>query len=358
MVPAPGPRTGARPRRRAGGRGRGRLADGHAAVLQERPCWGSLEDDALFALFRKTEPKVQEIAPGHDPLGDLGPRGQCRIQGLDDDRVQWQVEFAVHQLDGLRGQDDGRWPNEFLSPAMVPLGGGLNGMVSENRAWVALPPSCLGRPGEFDGPTVVDASVGNKDVELGGERGERDRTALARAVVRVANGTLRQLGCKDSLADPGKLPPVSRTTPTQMDALCGIKGLKAPDAERESLRRTRVTSGQGGPVRTCDLTHSGRPWSTSVRFMTVEDPQLAKIFSMAAMTGGPRIKGTKGYGTLTPSRAVYERTCRTGRAVFLVEQRQSDRGYTLPRELLPAYAESEAGRLGCGPVEMKMPAGS
>lgn len=65
----------------------------------------------------------------------------------------------MHRLNDRAG-DDGKWADE-LSARLTPLGGGLRGMASDSRAWLAVPDGCLGRPGNLDGPTVVDIAQGS-----------------------------------------------------------------------------------------------------------------------------------------------------------------------------------------------------
>ncbi|GAA3099562.1 hypothetical protein GCM10017687_08140 [Streptomyces echinatus] len=87
-----------------------------------------------------------------------GPTGSCQLTNSDGDA--WALTARVHRLDDRKG-DDGQWADEFLSARLTPLGGGLLGMASDNRAWLALPDGCLGRPSDFDGPTVVDIARGS-----------------------------------------------------------------------------------------------------------------------------------------------------------------------------------------------------
>ncbi|MFI6937695.1 hypothetical protein ACIBI4_00370 [Streptomyces sp. NPDC050418] len=313
-------------------------------LLGKDPCWGALDETTLSAMFGKLETRVDELTPEYDPLGQNELYGECRILGYENDAARWSATLRMHTLDGLRGTDDPLWPTEFLGSEMVGLGDGLPGMASDSRAWIALPEGCVGKGDEFDGPTVVDVSVGTR----GSESGEaEDRAALARAVVRTANSTLAELGCGGTYKAPTELPEPARWQKADTDRLCGIDGLALPRSTRTSLKQVRVTADADAAVRTCEVsTGSGQ---ADLRLTTVADPRLAPVFTRAELNGGPRVTGTHGYGSATDTRAVYQAKCQIGRVTFVIEQSEAlGRQPTwLPPTLLPRYVAGEAERVGC-----------
>ncbi|MEU6015864.1 hypothetical protein ABZ826_17930 [Streptomyces sp. NPDC047515] len=321
-------------------------------LLGPAPCWDSLGDTTMSDLFgdRRTETEEQSL---HANPRDRGPSyGQCRITSYKDGNPRRQVTLRVHELDGLRGTDAHEWPQEFLAGGMVSLGDGLPGMTSSSRAWLALPQSCTGRD-EFAGPTVVDIGMGLAGLDDGSEYDRRDRAALTRAVVEATNGVIREFGCSGTYRIPRALPTLVDRQDTKANAFCGVKGLTVPAAYRKALSRTRV-SDDGGPARICEASGGYEP---IVRMTTVTDPALTEIFSSGARKAGLPLKGSKGFGRLDGSRAVYRASCQTGPVIFMVEQLEqpTDEGFDLTRELLPGYVAAEAERIGCGPEKVTPP---
>lgn len=346
------------------GRGRQLVAAGVAGVLlgvggmawqvqagpfaPDEVCWGALSRDDLAPTFREPESVKAVEAPvlyGRRSLD--GPVGTCQLTNSEGD--EWALTARVHRLDDRAG-DDGKWADEFLSARLTPLGGGLLGMASDNRAWLAIPDGCLGRPGDFDGPTVVDIAQGNWTTEM--EPRTKERDGMARMVVKLANKVGADLDCTGTIADPvDRLPKPARYTRTEKpDALCGIKGLTL-GKKRQPGKAPMITDGHG-PVRTCDwdITNS----KPRQRLMTVEDPRLAEIFGRMALDEGDRVLSGSGYGGIGPNLGVFRARCQAGATVFLV---QADGGMTSAdlRTLFPRYVEAEATRLGCGPLKLKLP---
>ncbi|MGW1428209.1 hypothetical protein ACWD6K_06285 [Streptomyces sp. NPDC002431] len=316
------------------------------------PCWDSLSGTTLSGLFGDRRTEVEEQVLQGDPLGRGGAYGQCRITSYRDDRARRQVTVRVHQLDGLRGTDEGDWPREFLTAGMVPPGEGLPGLVSPSRAWLALPQSCVGRH-EFTGPTVVDVAMGPAGYDGATDYDREDLAALTRTVVEAANGVVRDFGCSGAYRMPDPLPrPVARQD-TQADAFCGIEGFTLPAAYRKELPRTRV-GGDGGPARVCE---AGGPFDPAVRLTTVTDPVLSEVFAPRMLKAGRTVKGTKGSGSVDGSRAVYRARCQTGPVVFVVDQldRIEHASADLAGRLLPGYVAAEAERIGCGPERVAEP---
>ncbi|MFG2599784.1 hypothetical protein [Streptomyces sp. NPDC048462] len=324
-------------------------------LLGPAPCWDSVKDSSVSALFGDRRIEVDEQPLRNSRQGDGLSYGQCRITSFKDDRALRQVTVNVHQLDGLRGTDSTRWPQEFLAAGMVSLGEGLPGMVSGSRGWLALPQGCTGR-GDFTGPTVVDIGMGRAGLDIGSDLAAEDRGALTDALVDAANGAIRSFGCTGSYRSPRTLPSIDTRRDTDAAALCGTKGFVLPKAYRKELSRTRIGAGDDGPARICEV--GGDDREPVVRMTTVVDPALAEIFSWDSLRSGASVKGTTGYGKTTGGRAVYRARCQTGSVVFLVEQlRQTDRGrFTLTGELLPGYVAAEAERIGCGPQKLTLPA--
>ncbi|MFD7426600.1 hypothetical protein ACFV6Z_06015 [Streptomyces sp. NPDC059818] len=322
--------------------------------LGPAPCWDSLGDATVTELFgdRRTEVAEQSLQSGRQ--GDGLSYGQCRITSFKNDRAVRQVTVDVHQLDGLRGTDGRQWPREFLAAGMVSLGEGLPGMASASRGWLALPQGCTGR-GEFSGPTVVDVSMGMAGLDVASELAREDRVALTDTLVEAANGVIRSFGCSGGYRSPRTLPAVVTWQDTDAAALCGTRGLALPAAYRKELSRTRVSGGDDGPARVCEVGGGSR--EPVLRMTTVVDPALAEIFSWDVLRSGVPVKGTKGYGRLAGDRAVYRASCQTGPVVFVVEQlSQTDKGaFGLTDELLPGYVAAEAERIGCGTEKVTPP---
>ncbi|MFJ5973387.1 hypothetical protein [Streptomyces sp. NPDC093060] len=311
-------------------------------------CWGALSRDDLAATFRKPEDvKAVEAPVLHGERSMDGPTGSCQLTNSDGD--EWALTARVHRLDERNG-DDGKWADEFLSARLTPLGGGLLGMASDNRAWLAIPDGCLGRPGDLDGPTVVDVAQGNWITDM--EPRTKERDWMARTVVKLVNKVSADLGCTGTIADPvGRLPKAARYTRTEKpNALCGIKGLTL-GKKRKPEQYPMITDGHG-PVRTCDRGITGS--QPKQRLMTVEDPRLAAIFTRITLDEGDRVRSAAGYGGLGPNLGVFRAPCQAGATVFLVQTNKRGAGADL-RTLFPHYVEAEAARLGCGPLKLKLP---
>ncbi|MFC9033298.1 hypothetical protein [Streptomyces arboris] len=325
-------------------------------LVGPRPCWDSLDGSAMTDLFgdRRTEAEEQDLQP--DPQGERLAYGQCRITSYGaergEERAVRQVTVHVRRLDALFGTDSRRWPAEFLAANMAPLGEGLPGMASGMRAWIALPESCTG--GGDSGPAVVDAGSGHASLDLDSAYDPAERDALARAVVAVANGVMRDFDCAGTYPAPGETADPVDWTDADFQSFCGIKGFVLPARHRGSLTTTRTVAGDGGPARVCEGSYErGRAYA---RFTTVVDPLTANTFTRDLFDGGPRVKGTKGRGTLNATRAVYEMDCQSGRVVFMVEQlKGTEAGYPYTRDLLPGYVAAEAERIGCGPEKVTLP---
>ncbi|MFV0131970.1 hypothetical protein ACLGIH_01645 [Streptomyces sp. HMX87] len=321
-------------------------------LLGPDPCWDSLRDSSVSALFGDRRLEVDEQALRRDPATASLSYGQCRITRFEGEEARRQAIVRVHALDGLYGIDGHRWPAEFLSSRMVALGDGLPGMVSASRAWLALPQSCVGRPGRSEGATVVDVALGEHDFDSQSDYDAEDREAMARVVVDAANGVIRELGCSGTYRVPGTLPALPEWGDVKPDAFCGVKGLELPATYREALELDRV-GGEGGAARTCE---SGRDGYPGIRMSTVVDPAVAEIYSLELRKGGTRVEGTKGGGTMGPTRAAYRLSCQTGPVVMAVEDLdllREDADFV--RDLLPAYVAAESERIGCGPVKVKLP---
>lgn len=313
-------------------------------------CWGALSRDDLAPILRDpdgVEAVEVPVLDGED--SNDGPHGTCQLTNSDGD--EWAITARVHPLDH-RADSDGGWADEFLAARLTPLGGGLLGMASDNRAWLALPDSCGGRSGGFDsdGPVVVDIADGDYIPEANPGTAERD--AMARMVVKLANKISGDMDCAGTIADPvERLPKPARydefDTP---DALCGIEGLT--DGSKEApYQKPLITKGDG-PVRTCDRAYSeSRP---AQRMMTVEDDRLAGIFVDMGMYHGERVRATHGKGGISANLGVFRTRCQEGRVVFLVQSREPAEGADL-RKVFPRYVEAEAARLGCSPLKVRLP---
>ncbi|MFG2744064.1 hypothetical protein ACGFY0_28910 [Streptomyces chartreusis] len=311
-------------------------------------CWGALSRDDLAPIFREPEDvKAVEAPVLHGRRSMDGPTGSCQLTNSDGD--EWALSARVHQLND-RASDDGKWADEFLSARLTPLGGGLLGMASDSRAWLAIPDGCLGRPSDFDGPIVVDIAQGSWISDM--EPRTKERDAMARMVVKLVNKVSADLGCAGTIADPvERLPKAARYTRTEKpDALCGIKGLTL-GKKRKQTKYPMITDGHG-PVRTCDRDCSGS--QPEQRLMTVEDPRLAAIFTGMTLDTGDRVSSTVGYGGLGPNLGVFRARCQAGPTVFLVQANDGEMSADL-RTLFPRYVEAEAARLGCGPLKLKLP---
>ncbi|WP_432055901.1 hypothetical protein [Streptomyces sp. bgisy022] len=321
-------------------------------LLKPDPCWDSLREGSVSALFGDRRLEVEEQRLRRDPSPAALHYGQCRITSFKGEEAREQVTIRVHALDAMYGKDGRIWPAEYLSSRMVALGADLPGMVSASRAWLALPESCVGRPGLSDGSTVVDVARGEHHFDNSSGRDREERAALARVVVDAANGVMRELGCRGTYSAPGKLSDLPKWEETQPDTFCGVKGLALPAPHRKWLTYSRV-SGEGGAARTCD---AGEKVYVAVRMSTIVDPGVSGIHTMELGRGGDPVKGTKGSGVIGPNRATYHMTCQTGSVVMTVEtvDRTDSKGFI--RDMLPRYVRAEAERIGCGPAEVEFPA--
>ncbi|MGW7274642.1 hypothetical protein ACWGH5_29500 [Streptomyces sp. NPDC054864] len=311
-------------------------------------CWGALSRDDLAPMFREPQDvKAVEAPVLHGARSLDGPTGNCQLANSDGDA--WALTARVHRLDDRAG-DDGQWADEFLSARLTPLGGGLLGMASDSRAWLAIPDGCVGRPGHLDGPTVVDIAQGSWISDM--EPRTKERDAMARMVVKLVNKVSADLGCTGTIADPvERLPKPARYTRTEKpDALCGIKGLTL-GGKQKPTKYPMITDGRG-PVRTCDRDITGS--QPRQRMMTVEDSRLAGIFTRMALDEGDRVRSAAGYGGLGLNLGVFRTRCQTGETVFLVQANEGGAGAAV-RTLFPRYVEAEAERLGCGPLKLKLP---
>ncbi|MFE4640705.1 hypothetical protein [Streptomyces sp. NPDC056730] len=315
-----------------------------------RACWGAFGEADVAALFGgKRDIRASEVELGRDSVNSEGSSGQCRLQSPRGRRITVQV----HRLDVRQGGSGERWADEFLSARLTPLGGGLLGMASDTRAWLAVPDGCTGRPEGDDGPLVFDLETGWTTYRDEVETGQRDQ--LARAVVTLVNGFLADEGCEGVLADPvARMAAPARFQDTEAEGLCGIEGLRLPGKGRSAFDRPLVTSG-GGPVRTCDSdVVFDRP---RLRLMTVEDPRLSELYKGSALREGEQMEATgatDGRGFISDDLGLFQAACQTGDVTFLVRSDESSSAADI-RALLPRYVAAEAGRIGCGPLRITLP---
>lgn len=317
----------------------------------DRACWGALGRDDVAALFGgKTDIETSEVPITAGRAGSEGPSGTCRLTSPRG----WRITAQAHRLDPRFGGAGDRWADEYLSSRLTPLGGGLLGMASDTRAWLAVPEGCVGRQDDIDGPVVIDMDAGWTIYDDGVNTAARDQ--LARAVVKLVNGYLADRGCSGTLADPvDRLPKPARFLEEKPDALCGIEGLRLPGADRhDALERPLVTRG-AGPVRTCDRdVLFGHP---KLRLMTVEDPRLAALYGHLALDGAAhRIKARDrdGVGFVRDDLGLFQAECQTGPVTFLVRADDGSHPGDI-RALLPRYVAAEADRIGCGPLRITVP---
>ncbi|MEU0840339.1 hypothetical protein ABZ370_12835 [Streptomyces sp. NPDC005962] len=323
----------------------GPFADGRA-------CWGAFSRDDVAELFKgKTDIETSEVPLSTDHIGSEGPSGECRLTSPRGRRITVQA----HRLDTRFGGAGDQWADEYLSPRLTPLGGGMLGMASDTRAWLAVPDGCAGRSERDDGPLVIDMESGWTVYDNEVDTAARDQ--LARAVVRLVNGYMAGEGCAGTLADPvDRLPKPARFLDEKAGAVCGIKGLRVPKAREDDVyfRRPLVTPGEG-PVRTCDrdvlFDHP------SLRLMTVEDPRLSALYQQLAFDGGKEIKSgddSDGRGFIRDDLGLFQAECQTGEVTFLVRADDAEHPGDI-RTLLPRYVAAEADRIGCGPLRITLP---
>lgn len=320
---------------------------------QKSACWGALSEDDMADLFsgkRDIEASEVPVTSGH--ISSEGPFGVCRLESPRGMRVTAQV----HQLDTRFGGSGDKWADEYLSARMTPLGGGLLGMASDTRAWLAVPEGCIGRAPDHDGPVVIDMETGWTVYDDEVDTGERAR--LTSAVVQLVNGYLAEQECEGKVKDPAdRLPAPARFKDEKPDAICGIEGLHMRGKrEADKYEPPLVTAGEG-PVRTCDRdVLFGHP---RLRLMTVEDPRLSVLYARLKFDGGgPEIKAVgdaRGRGFLGEDFGLFQTECQTGDVTFLVRAEGTERAADI-RTLLPRYVAAEADRVGCGPLRIKLPA--
>ncbi|MFE9170829.1 hypothetical protein ACFYNZ_15090 [Streptomyces kebangsaanensis] len=382
-LPGPAPRAWWHPRRLLRGRVRPAAAAALAGVLlgvagtawqtgtgpfrDDRKCWGALDDGDLEGYFRDpAEVVAHETSVQYRSLD--GYSGLCRLSTR-----RGAVTVNVHRLD-LRYDGFGRWGDEYLAPRLVPMGGGLLGMASDTRAWLALPEGCVGRPSLAQGPTVVDIDTGwtvqNSEVD------EKERAVLTRMVVKLVNRILDQEGCSGTVVDPADRLPAADDglTSERPGAVCRVKGLTLPAQHKDGNGTNGDKSGKGGkssengksgggdgeaaprvwitpgdgPVRTCDRTRLGY---TELRLMTVSDPRLAALFERSRDEYGTRLTSSRGRGSLSDRDGVFLARCQTGDVAFVARTLTLTSSQPV-RALFPRYVEAEAARAGCGTLRV------
>lgn len=331
--------------------------------LGSKLCWNSMAGDDIDALFGVLHTEDAAIPPVWARPGR--PEGRCRIALSGESSRGRMVDIRVHRLSGLE-QDNVSWAWEFLSARMSPLDGELLGMASDTRAWVALPGACTGGPARSDGPSVVDVAYGNSEFRRSADAAARvrDQRALARVAVDVANGTMNELGCegdvgdvKEPTGDPGMLLPLPAN-----GEMCARSLVKLPKSYVGSGARMRLSSGfpDTGPVHGCEIVggEDGRP---AVRLNTVQEPALSRMFATSLQSLGHDIRvddpSVKVTGSYSSTAAALRITCPSkskADAVLLAEDQRDLGGHEFIRETFPSYVTSEAMRLGCGPVEIRM----
>ncbi|QKV95342.1 hypothetical protein HUT19_29435 [Streptomyces sp. NA02950] len=320
---------------------------------ESRACWSALGTDDVAELFDgHTDIDASDTPITTDGIGEGGPSGTCVLKSPRGARVTIQA----HRLDLRFGGAADQWADEFLSARLTPMGGGLLGMASDTRAWLAVPDGCIGRPGDDDGPTVFDIDTGWTVYRDQVRAGERDR--LTRTAVKLVNHYMAGEGCEGTLGDPvDRMPDPPRFQDEKPGAICGIKGLSLPKGRHEAYEHERplVTRGDG-PVRTCDrdvlFDHP------SLRLMTVQDPRLSVLYRQLSYDGGKPIKtpgDRDGYGFVRDDFGLFQAACQTGEVTFLVRADDSRHPGDI-RRLLPRYAAAEADRVGCGPLRIELPA--
>ena len=324
------------------------------------PCWNSLPAEDVDDLFDGQDTESSGIPPafGHGEL-----LGHCRVMVSEENPRGLSADIRVRKLYGT-DQDNLPWAREFLSTRLTPLGKGLLGMASDSRAWVALPDACTGKPGDFDGPGVVDVALGEEESSFSpdADADARYQKALARTAVHVANGAMEELGCRGALALPGELTPApQKFRPMAGDRqMCDLKGVTLPKSYVGSGARMRSSvSGPGttSPVHGCDIV-TGMESRPEVRLRTVQEPDLVGAFPRTVLDLGEGI-GNKGgpveaAGSFSPTTAAVRAECPEGPVMFLAEDQHRAGGHTFLRKVFPSYVATEAERLGCGRLDIRM----
>ncbi|MEU8027847.1 hypothetical protein AB0C13_04285 [Streptomyces sp. NPDC049099] len=328
----------------------------HTLPFADSRCWDSVSSGDLDALFGGGDTGASEVRPAWTPNGVEGRGsldGTCRVTSGDR-----QLDIHVHRLTGGLGKDNLPWAEAFLSASLTPLGHGLLGMASDTRAWVALPSGCVD-PSAFSGYAVVDVAMGydgfwdsrSRDAQI------TLRKALARTAVHVTNGSMAALGCSGSLPEPGGSDPAPTPRPVGADRrICGVAGVRLP-RDVGSNPSVRMTSGTDDPVRTCDVV-AGDSDHPQYRLETVRRDGLGGAFAGLESSTGPGIpaEGRRDMvGAYAPTLAVVYAKCRDDSVLFMAQQKDGTHGYTFIRQAFPAYVAAEAGRLGCGPLEIRIP---
>ncbi|MEU1278952.1 hypothetical protein [Streptomyces sp. NPDC005805] len=196
-------------------------------------CWDTLDSAAVDDVLRGAERVgVEEEALRGGPDAATGTYGTCRLTAWNEHGTRYRG--VVAQVRRLDSSDSPGWPREYLTSRMVPLGAGLPGMVSPNRAWLTVPEECVGRAEGAGGSTVVELSRNERVTMPDFPDDSRQRDALARAAVAVTNGVIRELGCEGVYPQPR----VSGVLPARADIgedFCGIPGLRVPAGYRKQL---------------------------------------------------------------------------------------------------------------------------
>ncbi|MEU6826721.1 hypothetical protein ABZ921_39470 [Streptomyces atriruber] len=334
-----------------------------------QPCWDSVADEDVDDLFDGKDTETSGIRPAWVDDGEL--QGSCRVM-LSGERPRGvTADIRVHKLNGL-SQEQLPWAREFLSTRLTPFGHGLLGMASDTRAWVALPDACTGKPGDFDGPGVVDVALGDDEINRStdADTNARYQKALSRVAVQVANGTMEELGCEGSLDGPGELAPAPAPESFKRMAadreMCGLEGVVLPKAYVGSGARMRASVGGAdgadkadgkSPVRGCDVVTGART-RTEVRLRTVQEPDLTGAFGHSVVNLGRGIDAKGGEveatGSATRTTAALRAECPKGAVVFIAEDEHDTGGHTFVQDVFPSYVAAEAERLGCGPLDIRI----
>ncbi|MBQ1161785.1 hypothetical protein KBZ21_27445 [Streptomyces sp. A73] len=331
---------------------------GELPFMSRDMCWGSLSAETVDRLVTNGDIRSAELSLR--TTGDIGGSStECRVQRWEDDELKWEISAQVRRLEQFNGRGAREWTRQFLSPAMVPLGGDTPGMVSPSRAWVALPESCTGGGGHDDPPTVVSLSSGSLDsFEQDPDKAREYRTAMADAVIELTNGVLAEKGCQGRFPQPGELARLPERRPLDehgAEELCGLKGTRLPallKGSGDDAKAMRVTTDVSGPAHSCEY---GRNFDLdATRFTTIENPNLAGFVIPLAYSSPVRFRGD-GFGGVFGDMSVYIATCQTGPVAFLVQQERVDGKREPMVELLPAYVSAEAERIGCGKVKVTGP---
>ncbi|MFI7006416.1 hypothetical protein [Streptomyces sp. NPDC050145] len=335
---------------------------GTLPLFGAKPCWDAVADRDVEVLVGDHDVEHSEIRPAWVGGGEL--QGSCRLLVADGQSRPRPTQIRVHDLKGLT-RDNLPWADEFLSTRMTPLGGDLLGMASDTRAWVALPDACH-EPGRHSGPAVVDAAVGDEEIghATDAKDSARNRQALARIVVDVANRTMETLDCQS--ADRLSAPREPAPEPAQFEPIghsrkmCGLKNVTLPEPYRDFRPMARVTPGGAdvAPAWGCDvrLSTAGDP---EFRLRTVQEPALTGAFSTTVRGQGLGITNEEGRdmdGSSSPTVAALRANCSDGPAVFIAEDHYRTDRRIFVRQVFLDYVAAEAARLDCEPLHIRLPA--